>query len=408
MLSDSISKSLKDDKFTQSIKNTLREQDKMRRLIDLPQKQLSDSLDMKSIKEISDNSAIQITKTNENVQAMVRTRLVAINALEKDKISVKDVGMTASVVDKNSVLKSLGEIAISVNSSNYVYRNPMLEQMNRNIANTLRTLNDVAARTLADSAKNIVAKLGSKMIQVIQSPAMEWIKSIDMTPMRMILEHLQLNEDVIRRYKEFNHVYLTAMYECNWFPYAGWSANVTLAAEISEILSTSRGASKRREKRIDKAILSYYTPQEIRSIKRSWNNSELEPFIKKILGQAIAAYLRGEYVLTITCLSTMWEGLIHKKIHVTGRYSQKNTNQDFKILIDENEFDSIFSDFYMKLIVSQCDTPDDVIEGIPNRNGVSHSKYKKYPNRKAGLNAILLTDFILSLEPLTRDEEPKE
>ncbi len=380
----------------------------MRRLIDLPQKQLSDSLDMKSIKKISDNSAIQITKTNETVQAMVRTRDNAIKAIEKEKISVKNVGMTASVVDRNSILKSLGEIAISVNSSDYVYRNPMLEQMNRNIVNTLRTLNDVAARTLADSAKNIVAKLGSKMIQVIQSPAMEWIKSIDMTPMRMILENLQLNEDVIRRYKEFNHVYLTAMYECNWFPYAGWSANVTLAAEISEILSTSRGASKRREKRIDKAILSYYTPQEIRNIKRSWNNSELEPFIKKILGQAIAAYLRGEYVLTITCLSTMWEGLIHQKIHVTGRYSQKKTNQDFKILIDENEFDSIFSDFYTKLIVSQCDTPDDVIEGIPNRNGVSHSKYKKYPNKKAGLNAILLTDFILSLEPMTKVEEPKE
>ena len=47
-----------------------------------------------------------------------------------------------------------------------------------------------------------------------------------------------------------------------------------------------------------------------------------------------------------------------------------------------------------------CDTPEDVIDGVPNRNGVSHSKYKRYPNKKASLNAILLTDFIIGLSPL--------
>ena len=54
--------------------------------------------------------------------------------------------------------------------------------------------------------------------------------------------------------------------------------------------------------------------------------------------------------------------------------------------------------------MSQCDTPEDVIDGVPNRNGVSHSKYKRYPNKKASLNAILLTDFIIGLNPLPTGE----
>ena len=43
---------------------------------------------------------------------------------------------------------------------------------------------------------------------------------------------------------------------------------------------------------------------------------------------------------------------------------------------------------------------DDVIDGVPNRHGVSHSWYRSYPSKKASLNAIMLTDYILRLEPL--------
>jgi len=135
-------------------------------------------------------------------------------------------------------------------------------------------------------------------------------------------------------------------------------------------------------------------------MKRTWKESDYEPHIKRMLGQAIDAHLRGEYALTISCLATMWEGLIHHKLHIEGRYGQKKTKEGFAKLIDENDYEVIFSDFYENLIVSQCDTVDDVKEGVPNRNGVSHSKYKKYPNKKASLNAILLTDFIIKLEPL--------
>ena len=68
--------------------------------------------------------------------------------------------------------------------------------------------------------------------------------------------------------------------------------------EINEIIASSKiGAtvSKRCEKRIDTAILSHYTKAEIKRIKKKWNDSEIEPYFKKALGQTLDAYLRKEY-----------------------------------------------------------------------------------------------------------------
>ena len=41
---------------------------------------------------------------------------------------------------------------------------------------------------------------------------------------------------------------------------------------------------------------------------------------------------------------------------------------------------------------------EDVIEGVPSRNGWLHGNYRKYPNKTASLNAILLTDFIINFQ----------
>ena len=68
----------------------------------------------------------------------------------------------------------------------------------------------------------------------------------------------------------------------------------------------------------------------------------------------------------------------------------------------------IFSDYFNNFIVSNCNAVDDVVEGVPNRHGVAHSWYKKYPNKKATLNAVLLTDFIINLKPIEQTEESKE
>ena len=121
---------------------------------------------------------------------------------------------------------------------------------------------------------------------------------------------------------EVDEIYFSVMSECKWFPYVGCSEGITLLSDVMKIIETSRGKSQRQEKRIDKIILSYYTSNKIEKVRCEWCRAELDKCTKKILEQSIAAYLRGEYVLTISCLATMWEGLILQKAHIT--YRQKN------------------------------------------------------------------------------------
>ena len=206
------------------------------------------------------------------------------------------------------------------------------------------------------------------------------------------------------RYRELQKLHLQVMYQARWFPYASTLAGDMLFDEINEIIASSKiGAtvSKRCEKRIDTAILSHYTKAEIKRIKKKWNDSEIEPYFKKALGQTLDAYLRKEYALAIPFLATMWEGIIKSKV---GK-NEKKFKEKCKDLVDENGYDEVFSDFFNNLIFGQCYSVNDVVDGIPNRNGVAHSWYIKYPSQKAALNAILLTDFVLSLKPKNEAED---
>lgn len=274
-------------------------------------------------------------------------------------------------------------------------------QINSGLLETVTQLNNKLTSLLSNQISAFVNNMSSAIITAVQSPMMQWLQSFDFTSVWDVLKDIDPLIDYSDRYKELNEAYLSAMYECKWFPYAGWISDISLFSTISEIISSSRGASKRREQRIDKAILSYYTKAELKNIKRQWKNTELEPHMKKILGQAVEAHIRGEYVLTISCLATMWEGMIKSKITEVPKPSK----EDIQDLVDENGFDKIFSDFYNNMIISTCYSVDDVVEGVPNRHGVAHSWYVKYPTRKASLNAILLTDFIINLKPKEVSEE---
>ena len=45
-----------------------------------------------------------------------------------------------------------------------------------------------------------------------------------------------------------------------------------------------------------------------------------------------------------------------------------------------------------------CYSVEEVIDDVPGRNSSAHSWYSEYPSKKAALNAILFTDFLLRLE----------
>lgn len=265
------------------------------------------------------------------------------------------------------------------------------------IANTT-TWNQVINDNILTSIQRVYDSI--KPITEMISPAMQWLSSLNLTPLYDWLSAVNLGSPFLDRYEDLEAEYRNAMFACKWFPYAGWTVDAQILSDVSHVLATSRNKAenKRREKRIDEIVFKYYTKTEIRAIKSRWYHSDLEPHIKKILGQAIEAHFRGEYVLTTTCLATMWECLIRSKLNVT-RIGQTKASEKLKELTIENDFDEIYSDFYSKLILCDCSSPDDVVEGVPNRNAISHSQYKKYPNKKSSLNAILITDFLINLKP---------
>ncbi len=258
-------------------------------------------------------------------------------------------------------------------------------------------------RTITERLNSLSKSIGKvsfsmvKVTEAINSSAIKWLQKIDFSPLQNVLKSITRGLD-LERLKALKQEFLQAMYECNWFPYVGSANSISLMLDVFDIITTSRGASKRREKRIDQVVFSYYTTTEIKNIKRRWKNSDFKPHIKKILGQAIEAHLRGEYVLTISCLASMWESLIYNRAGITTPLHQKQTKEEFKALSERNGFDEIFSEFYDYLILGHVNSPEEAIDGVPSRNGCLHGHYKKYPNKKASLNAILLTDFIISFQ----------
>ncbi len=298
----------------------------------------------------------------------------------------------------NSNLNSLSERAASILSS--ASEKDIVFQFNSEaIINALQI-----SAEISESITKVTEYLTEIASQVF-TPMLDWLRSIDFSPILKSLQKLQLGIDFQQSFKELKEVYLIALYDSEWFPYAGWIAGLSLFNEINEIIKTSKGASKRRLRRIDKAILSYYSDARIHNLKKRWWKSDLDHHIRRILGQAIEAYLRGEYALTISCLSTMWEGLIYMKANNASaeerrRQKTEAIKREMKDLVEQNNMAAVFSDYFEKCIMSQCNAVEEVKDGVPNRHGVAHSWYRKYPNKKAALNAILLTDFIIQLNPI--------
>lgn len=337
-----------------------------------------------------------ITRPLENITAInntltsVQLPTPIIDSFQANNSLIDEIQSSTLNIMKN-LDKSIGLAAIKLSSFH-------IDTSTFEIANSVST---ILSSSITTSIQCVLENFSSALTEAISSPFINWLRDIDLSPLTKIWENWNFDPTFVDKYDELNEIYLRAMYDAKWFPYAVWIANIELFAEVNEILGSSRGMSKRCEKRIDKAIISYYTKAEIKHIKRHWKKSDLEPHVKKALGQTIEAYLRKEYALVIPFLATMWEGIIKSK----GVENTKKPQEDIKKLVGENGYDDVFSDFYNNMIIGTCYSINDVVEGVPNRHGIAHSWYTKYPNQKAALNAILLTDFLINLKPKKAIEE---
>lgn len=297
-------------------------------------------------------------------------------------------------LEKSSMVCTLGEIAMKSAIPNYQFESP-----------ALRAFDEWSNSVVGNVATGLMTLVTNPMIQglhTIASTLGEWLQTIDFSPLTSILENIR-DSGFVCDYKEVNEIFLRAMFDARWFPYAGWIADFRVADAMFEILDTSR-ASKNRIKRIDRLIFSYYNKEEINNLKRGWRQMNLPSYMTRILVQSIQAYHRREYALTVSALSTLWEGIIQEKVHDYSFRISRKTREHLTQLIDANEFDKIFSSFCEIFIFYDCIKPEEVIPDVPGRHGIAHCWYNTYPNRKMALNAILFTDFLLGLKPLEKAE----
>lgn len=271
----------------------------------------------------------------------------------------------------------------------------------RNIAANYAPTAEIT-RGLTSSLQSVLSNYSVQWPQ-ISSPVFEMFKSIPLTPFQGLLDSLKGFDFSLYRTR-LNHLLLCETFDAKWIPNAVWDADPELLSEVLSVIRSTK-KSKNRVKLIDKAILNYYSKGRLEAIKKSWRNRGLPEYSMRMMHQAVQAYHRKEYAITIVMLSTMWEGIIYEKAHDVRGKNGKRTKNNFEKLIEQNDFDELFQSFFDEYIMYDCRSTEQVIEDVPGRNSSAHSWYNKYPSKKAALNAILFTDFLLKLEPITSEDK---
>lgn len=265
-------------------------------------------------------------------------------------------------------------------------------------AGIVKAIQSERAAIISQTALNVINGIGDLGIKFVNSPLMQWIQTVDFSPMIKVVSALA-DPELQKRYSELHGAFLCSMYETHWFPYAGWIADVMLFHEVNQILESNPDIDIKTRK-IDQLIFTHYSKEEINLLRNAWKEEHLPRHIIRTLNEAVNAYHRHEHALTVAALFPIWEGIIAEKTHQSGHRTDRKTKEGVAQLIQENKLDEIFKSFVDDFIYYQCNGPEDVKEGVPGRHAVSHGWFSNYPSRKVALNAILFTDFLLGLEPL--------
>ena len=138
----------------------------------------------------------------------------------------------------------------------------------------------------------------------------------------------------------------------------------------------------------------------IAEILKDWATLQIPSCVSRLMCEAVKAYRRKEYGLVVHSLPVQWEGIVKQKASLPERVRSSVLKAAVEKLISENSCPKILYTFYDEFVMYQCDTSADYIPDVPGRNAIAHGWFPEYTSRKAALNAILFTDFLLHLDRL--------
>ena len=259
---------------------------------------------------------------------------------------------------------------------------------------------------LSDIVSSITASYVDKLnvVTSVLEPLIAYLREIAYSPLSKLqkfFQELQLD----RYFERLNNIYLEELVVARWFPVAIATENAEFFKDIINAVDTTRKGSQNRTKKLDKVFFAFYDVDAIDDIKRYWRTKDLPKHIKRILVEAIQAYKRRQYALTLSALAPLWQGIIQEKAKgwQEGKTNNK-TKREFQSLITENDCNKFVEYYFDEYVFYPCYGIEEVKDDVPGRNSVCHSWYKAYPTRKAALNSILFTDFLLNLKPLKKGE----
>ena len=304
-----------------------------------------------------------------------------------------------------SINKPMKAFKAQIVSNNISLFSSSIQEHYRNVAAPIaRGASEIMANYnlgIMKSIHNFVTSYKSDIAQKIQIPIQQMLQNITVNPFQEILDSLK-GFDFSKYKKRLNEIVVSESYDAKWFPHAVWDSKIGLFMDFMDVLSSTR-KSKNRIKKIDTLIFEYYDKNRIEEMKKSWRKKNIPEYKMRMMHQAVQAYHRREYAITVVVLSTLWEGIIYDKAHDTRGKNGRRTKEDFEKLMTQTEYNVLFQSFFNEYIMYDCRSVEDVKEDVPGRNSSAHSWYSKYPSRKAGLNAILFTDFLLKLEPIEKN-----
>lgn len=192
---------------------------------------------------------------------------------------------------------------------------------------------------------------------------------------------------------------LCALMDAKWCPSLLSDLPEQEMIPLNKILAKKMSQEKQVEA-IDRFVFKRFGRDYIVGILEKWPSLPISPDVRRLMCEAVKAYRRKEYGLVIHSLPVQWEGIIKEKAHLPERVSSAVLKDAVKMLVSENEYPRILSTFYEEFIMYQCYGVKDYIPDVPGRNAIAHGWLPEYPSRKAALNAILFTDFLLHLDKL--------
>lgn len=193
--------------------------------------------------------------------------------------------------------------------------------------------------------------------------------------------------------------FIQALYNANWCPFIYEDCSISMVEDLNEILLHTKSGSKSRQKKIDQFVFRHFDESYISWLKKEWSRCPVPSKIQRTLKHILEDYEKNEYAVVVVSLSTMWEGLIVDMANLKGNVKSKQLKDAVKQLAADGDYTSAIAQYYDNFVLYQCFNPGGVKSDSPGRHYSAHGWwYTNYPTKKAALNAILFTDFLLAVK----------